>query len=89
MNALEKRIEAIEKAIKSHDAGLFTVFYKDGSTRRLPPMDAVKLALTDAENIERFEEDEGSTNEGVLEGLANALLIPADEELTKEMAAGV
>ena len=54
--------------------------YKDGSTRRIHPGDAILLSLDEADKIERFEEEPGGSNNGILEGLVNALLIPTEEE---------
>ena len=78
MNYLRKRIEAVEKEIKARNGNMFTVFYKDGTTRRIHPGDSIRLCLDEADKIERFEEDPGGTNAGILEGLANALLLPGD-----------
>lgn len=80
MKGLQRRIKAVEKEIKAHNRGMFTVHYKDGSTRRIHPGDAIVLSLEEADRIERFEEDEDGVNNGVLEGLVNALLLPGDDE---------
>ena len=80
MNALQRRIKAVERAIKARSGGMFTVYYKDGSTRRIHPGDAIVLSLEEADKIERFEEDEDGMNNGILEGLVNALLLPGDDE---------
>lgn len=79
MNALQRRIKAVEKEIKARNGGLFTVYCKDGTTRKIHPGDAIQLSLDEADKIERFEEDPGGTNAGILEGLANALLLPGDD----------
>ena len=79
MNALQRRIKAVETEIKKRNGGLFTVYYKDGSTRKIHPGDAILLSLNEADKIERFEEDEGGTNNGILEGLVNALLLPGED----------
>ena len=80
MNTLQRRIKAVETEIKKRNGGLFTVYYKDGSTRKIHPGDAILLSLNEADKIERFEEDEGGTNNGILEGLVNALLLPGEDE---------
>lgn len=80
MKDLQRRIEAVERAIKARTGGMFTVYYKDGSTRRIHPGDAILLSLEEANKIDRFEEEPGGENEGILEGLVNALLLPGDEE---------
>ena len=80
MKDLQRRIKAVEKEIKAHNRGMFTVHYKDGSTRRIHPGDAILLSLEESDKIERFEEDPGGSNNGILEGLVNALLLPGDEE---------
>lgn len=84
MNALKRRIEAVEKEIKARNGGMLTVFYKDGSTRRIHPGEAIQLSLNEADKIERFEEDEDGNNGGILEGLVNALLLPGEDEGGKE-----
>lgn len=84
MNALQRRIKAVERAIKARSGGMFTVYYKDGSTRRIHPGDAIQLSLNEADKIERFEEDEGGTNNGILEGLVNALLLPGEDHEGKD-----
>ena len=78
MNTLQRRIKALEREIMTRNGGLLTVFYKDGSTRKIHPGDAILLSLNEADKIERFEEDEGGNNAGVIEGLANALLLPGE-----------
>ena len=85
MNALQRRIKAVERAIKARSGGMFTVYYKDGSTRRIHPGDAIQLSLDEADKIERFEEDEGGTNNGILEGLVNALLLSGEDHEGKEV----
>lgn len=80
MNHLQKRVKALEKEIAKTSGGMFTVHYKDGSTRRIHPGDAILLSLDEADKIERFEEEPGGSNNGILEGLVNALLIPTEEE---------
>lgn len=81
-NGIHWRIKAVEKALKDHNAGMFIVHYKDGSTRQMPPGDAILLSLNEeAGKIERFEEEPGSDN-GILEALANALL-PGNNERTE------
>ena len=79
MNTLQRRIKAVEAEIKKRNGGLFTVYYKDGTTRKIHPGDAIQLSLNEADKIERFEEDEGGTNNGILEGLVNALLLPGED----------
>lgn len=79
MNTLQRRIKAVEAAIKKQNGGLFTVHYKDGTTKKIHPGDAILLSLNEADKIERFEEDEGGTNNGILEGLVNALLLPGED----------
>ena len=71
---LKQRIKAIEREIKARSGGMFTVHYKDGSTRRIHPGKAIRLSLDEADKIERFEEEPGGSNDGILEGLVNALL---------------
>ena len=80
MKDLQRRIEAVERAIKARTGGMFAVYYKDGSTRRIHPGDAILLSLEEANKIDRFEEEPGGENNGILEGLVNALLLPGDEE---------
>lgn len=84
MNTLQRRIKAVETEIKKRNGGLFTVYYKDGTTRKIHPGDAIQLSLNEADKIERFEEDEGGTNNGILEGLVNALLLPGEDHEGKE-----
>lgn len=78
MNTLQRRIKAVETEIKKQNVDLLTVYYKDGSTRKIYPGDAIKLSLNEADKIERFEEDPGGNNDGILEGLVNALLLPGN-----------
>ena len=78
MNYLRRRIEAVEKEIKARSGGTFTVYYKDGTTRRIHTGDSIRLSLDEGDKIERFEEDPGGNNDGILEGLANALLLPGE-----------
>lgn len=80
MKELQRRLEVVEKEIKAQTGGLFTVYYKDGSTRTVRPGDALLLSLEEADKIERFEEEPDGGNNGILEGLVNALLIPDNEE---------
>lgn len=84
MNALQRRIKAVEREIKARSGGMFTVYYKDGSTRRIHPGDAIQLSLDEADKIERFEEEPGGSNNGILEGLVNALLLPGDMDEGKD-----
>ena len=81
MNYLRRRIEAVEKEIKARNGNMFTVYYKDGSTRRIHPGDSIRLCLDEGDKIERFEEDEDGMNNGILEGLVNALLLPGEINL--------
>ncbi len=81
MNYLRRRIEAVEKEIKARNGNMFTVYYKDGSTRRIHPGDSIRLCLDEGDKIERFEEDPGGSNNGILEGLVNALLLPGEINL--------
>lgn len=78
MKDITKRIEALESEIKARTGASFTVYYKDGTTRQIHPGEAIALSLNEADNIERFEENEGGNNGGILEGLANALLLPGE-----------
>lgn len=79
MNAFQRRTKAVEREIKAGNGGLFTVYYKNGTTRKIQPGDAILLSFNEADKIERFEEDEGGTNNGILEGLVNALLLPGED----------
>lgn len=81
MNYLRRRIEAVEKAIRARDGNMFTVIYKDGTTRRIRAGDSIRLSLDEGDMIERFEEDPGGSNNGILEGLVNALLLPSEINL--------
>jgi len=81
MNYLQRRIKAVEKEIKARNGNMFTVYYKDGSTRRIHPGDSIRLCLDEGDKIERFEEDEGGSNNGILEGLVNTLLLPGEINL--------
>ena len=83
MKELPRRIKAVEREIKARNGNMFTVFYKDGSTRRIHPGDAILLSLEESDKIERFEEDPGGSNNGILEGLVNARLLPG-EDVEKE-----
>ena len=74
MNALYRRIKAVEAEMKRRKRGLFTVYYKDGSTKTISPEDAILLTLNEADEIARFEEDKNNASNGILEGLVNALL---------------
>ena len=85
MQSIMKRIEALETAIKNRNIGLFSVYYKDGTIKKIHAGDVIRLSLEEADKIERFEEDEGGNNDGILEGLANALIIPND--MTEETEA--
>ena len=76
--SLLRRIEAVEEEIKKRDKGLFTVFYRNGSVRKIPPADAILLCRREAGEIKRFEETTGESDNGLLEGLVNALLLPDD-----------
>lgn len=80
MNLLKKRVEALEKGIREKNGGLFTVYYKDGTSRIIEPGEALVLSLNEGEKILRFEEMPGGKNNGILEGLANALLVDTTEE---------
>lgn len=80
MKDLQRRIKAVEREIKARNGGMFTVYYKDGSTRLIHPGDAIRLSLDEADKIERFEEEPGGGNNGILEGLVNALLLPGEDE---------
>ena len=80
MNALQRRIKAVERAIKARSGGMFTVYYKDGSTRRIHPGDAIQLSLYEADKIQRFEEDPEEGDNGIIEALVNDLL-PGEETL--------
>lgn len=71
---LQKRIEKIECETVKKDAFLITAFFKDGTKRRVFPMEAVLLSLSEGDTIDHFEEDAHSNNEGIAEGLANILL---------------
>lgn len=68
-----KRLEALEQKALSEEVGLLTVFYKDGSSRRVFGCEAVLLSLEESDKIERFEEV-GEGNGHILEGLVNVLL---------------
>ena len=76
--SLLRRIEAVEEKIKRQDEGLFAVFYRSGSIRKIPPSDAILLCQSEADEIKRFEETTGESDNGLLEGLVNALLLPDD-----------
>lgn len=80
MKSIQSRIKKLERVIKARNGSLFTVYYKDGSTKRIQPGDAIPLCLYEADSIERFEEDEGGTNNGIVEGLCNALLISGEDQ---------
>lgn len=80
MKSIQSRIKELERVIKARNGSLFTVYYKDGSTRRIQPGDAIPLCLYEADKIERFEEDEGGTNNGIIEGLCNALLLSGEDQ---------
>jgi len=79
MKDLQRRIEVIEKEIKARTGGMFTVHYKDGSSKLIRPGSAIELALYQGNIIDRFEEEDGGANDGVLEGLVNALLLPGED----------
>ena len=74
MPDIKKRLEVLEKEIEKRNGGLFTVYYKDGTTRKIEAGEVIILSLEEADKIERFEEGEAGNNDGILEGLANALL---------------
>jgi hypothetical protein len=78
MKELQRRIKAVEMQVKNRTGGTYTVYFKNGSTRHITPADLLRLSLEEADNIDHFEEDEGGNNGGVMEGLANALLIPGE-----------
>ena len=79
MKPLQRRIEALEAKIKARTGVMIPAFYKDGSTRRIYPGEAIKLSLEEGELIERFEEEPGGRNEGIVEALANAILLPGED----------
>lgn len=83
MNYLRRRVDAVERGLRARTASMFIVHYHDGTTTRIHPGDAVRLCLEEPDKIARFE-DMGTENNGILEGLCNALLI--DEEGVKHDA---
>ena len=80
MKSVQARLAKIEQQIKSNSVEMLTVYYKDGSVKKIHPMDAIQLALFEADKISCFEEESGCKNCGVIEGLVNALLIVDEEE---------
>ncbi len=84
MNTLQRRIKAVETQIKAKGGDLITAYYKDGTTRKVYPGEAIALSLTEGELIARFEEGESGGNAGIVEGLVNALLLPGKGEARKE-----
>ena len=72
-----------EKEINARTRGMLTAHYKDGTTRKIHPKDAILLSLEDADKIERFEEDLGGKNTVLIEGL-NARLLSGDLNEAKE-----
>lgn len=71
---LQKRLTALEKIQRDREGGLYTVYFKDGTKKRIHPGDCLPMALDDDGKIDHFEEGDGCHNDGVLEGLANILL---------------
>ena len=80
MKDLRKRIEALGKEIEARKPQFMTVYYKDGTQKKIHPGDAVRLALEEGETIDYFEDDPNGANQGCLMGLANALLIDPEED---------
>ena len=85
MKSIQSRIKELERVIKARNGSLFTVYYKDGSTRRIHPGDSIRLCLDEGDKIKRFEEDPGGSNNGILEGLVNALLLSGEDHEGKEV----
>lgn len=80
MNGTTKsRLMALETICRASQGKLFTVYYRDGRTRREAPGNCIDLALHEPELIERFEEGENCGNQGCMMGLLNALLDDPDE----------
>ena len=73
---IKTRIGKLEKLFSAQDIGMITVFYKDGTIRRVYGCEAVILSIFEGEKIERFEDGTEATGYA-LEGLAKALLIDA------------
>lgn len=84
MNTLQRRIKAVETQIKAKGGGLITAYYKDGTTRKVYPGEAIALTLNEGDLIARFEEGESGTNDGIVEGLVNTLLLSGNGETRKE-----
>lgn len=79
MQDISRRLEALEKEIEKRNGGFFTIYYKDGTTKKIEIGQVILFCLCEeSEKIERFEEGESCNNDGILEGLANALLIKGD-----------
>lgn len=74
------RLEALEASYKGLIDSFFTVYYHDGSTRLESAGNCIGLALSEPDKIARFEEGERSGNDGIMEGLLNALLIDTEGE---------
>lgn len=80
MNGTTKsRLMALETLCRASQGKLFTVYYRDGRTRREAPGNCIDLALREPELIERFEEGKNCGNNGIMEDLLNALLIDTSE----------
>ena len=71
---LEKRVEALERTLVARDGQRYTVYFKDGTSRLIPPGEVLQMAFEDNGQIDHFEEGALCRNEGCLEGLANVLI---------------
>ena len=71
---LEKRVEALERSQVARDGQMYTVYFKDGTSRLIHPGEVLQMAMEDDGQIDHFEEGALSGNEGCLEGLANVLI---------------
>lgn len=74
MNASKRRIKALEKKIKEREGGLFTVYYKDGTSRKVEPGEALLLSLNETEKIDCFVEEPGGKDNGRISDFVNAFL---------------
>lgn len=73
MKDLKHRLKTLETTIKKRESILFSVYYKDGTTKMISPGEAIVLSINDADKIDRIEEPKPGNN-GILKALCNSLL---------------
>ena len=71
MKISEKELESRIRALERGSGTRFVVYFKDGSTSRLPAGDCIRLVRWSWEEVKRLEAESSS---GLLEELLNGLL---------------